>query len=221
MNLDQFYSEFNLAYNNLASNQAAGLTPYEISVYLTKAQNTLVDSIYEQFENSEEARRKLAVLVVTLKLSQLTINSNNFIYPEYTVAFNTPADLRYIVNEQLKMSDKAGRCVRDKYIDVVPVSHDEVDRMINNPFKFNNRKAFRLDTSLNDSVYIEILTKDTNVSYYQIRYIKNPKPIILEDLVGTDEIDGMTTAQDCLLPESLHRQIIEIAAKMAYQDYKI
>lgn len=221
MTLNDFLNEFNLVYNNLASNQAAGLTPYEISVYLTKGQNALVDSLYENFETSEEVRRKLAVLVTTKKLDKnTTLNSTDFIYPNNTIAFNLPNDIRYIVNEKFKMSVNAKRCIRNKYIDITPVSHDEIDRLIKNPFRFNNIRAFRLDASKDNTSHIEIITKDTHVEHYQIRYIKNPTPIILED-ISPDEIDGYHTAKECILPESLHRQIVEIAAKMAYQDYKI
>ena len=221
MNLDEFYNEFNLAYNNLASNQAAGLNFYEISVYLTKAEYALIDALYKEFETSEEARRKLANIVVTQQLGKITNLSNaDFIFPDNTVAFNLPSNLRYIVNEKLKMSDKADRCIRGKLIDVTPASHDEVDRLIRNPFRFNNTKAFRLDTSKDNNPYVEIITKDKNVAYYQIRYIKTPPPIVLEDL-GADSVEGVSTRSECVLQESLHRQIVEIAAKMAYQDYKV
>lgn len=224
MNSSEFYNEFNLEYNNISSNQAPGLTPSEISSYLTNAQYALIDLLYKEFENSEEVRRKLANIVVTKQLGKLNnINSSNFIYPEYTVAFSIPDKLRYIVHEKLKMSDKAERCIRDKFIAVTPTSHDEIDRLIKNPFRFNNNRAFRLDTSLNndnsDREYIEIITKDKNVAYYQIRYIKTPPPIILED-ISPDTIDGVSSESLCILHESLHRQIVEIAAKMAYQDYK-
>ena len=231
MSLDDFYNEFNLVYNNLASNQAAGLTPYEISVYLTKGQNLLVDETYKNFETSEEARRKLSILVITLQLGKISnLNSTDFIFPEYTVAFYQPKNLRYIINEKLKMGTNAARCIRNRFINITPVSHDEIDRLIENPYKFNYNRAFRLDTSNskvnpidttnNINSYIEIITKDTSVAFYQIRYIKNPTPIILEDLVGTDEIDGYTTAMNTVLPEAVHRQIVEIAAKLAYADYK-
>lgn len=222
MNSNEFYNEFNLVYNNIASNQAAGLSIYEICVYLTKGQYALIDSLYENFENSEEIRRKLSNIVVTQQLGKITnLTSSDFIYPEYTVAFNTPDKLRYIINEKLKMSEDADRCIRNKYIDVTPVSHDEVDRLIKNPFRFNNKRAFRLDASKNNTQHIEILTKDKNVAHYQIRYIKTPPPIILEDLTGLDSIEGEQSKSDCILQESLHRQIVEIAAKMAYQDYKV
>ena len=221
MNLNEFYNEFNLAYNNLSSNQAAGLNFYEISVYLTKAEYALVDALYKEFETSEEARRKLANIVVTQQLGKLTnLNSTDFIFPDNTVAFNLPSDLRYIINEKLKMSDTADRCIRGRLIDVTPASHDEVDRLIRNPFRFNNTRVFRLDTSKSNNPYVEIITKDKNVAYYQIRYIKTPPPIVLEDL-GTDSVEGVSTQSDCILQDSLHRQIVEIAAKMAYQDYKV
>ena len=221
MNLDEFYNEFNLAYNNLSSNQAAGLNFYEISVYLTKGEYALVDALYKEFETSEEARRKLANIVVTQQLGKITnLSSTDFIFPDNTVAFNLPLNLRYIVNEKLKMSDKADRCIRGKLIDVTPASHDEVDRLIRNPFRFSNTRAFRLDTSKDNNPYVEIITKDKNVAYYQIRYIKTPPPIVLEDL-GTDSVEGVSTRSECILHGSLHRQIVEIAAKMAYQDYKV
>ena len=222
MDLDGFKNEFNLVYNNLASNQAAGLTSFEISVYLTKSQDALVDTLYQQFETSERVRRLLSNIVVTVEMGKLnSVSESDMLYPEYTVPFAIPTSmmLKYIVDERVKMSDSAEPCIRDKYISVKPVSHDEVDRLIENPFKFNSRKAFRLDTS-KDTPYIEILSKDKHIASYKVRYIKKPTPIIIEDLINDENIDGYQTAMNCILDESLHRQIVEIAAKMAYQDYK-
>ena len=120
MNIDEFYNEFNLVYNNISSNQAPGLDKYEISVYLTKAQATLVDALYAEFEKSEEARRKLANLVETKKLSKISISIDNNIYPDYTTNYAFPNDVRYIVNEQVKMNSSADECIAGKYIKVQP-----------------------------------------------------------------------------------------------------
>ena len=72
MTLQEFNTNFDLLYNNIASNQAPGLDEYEKSVFLTKAQEELVISLYdgrnssgESFENTEEARRSLSSLVKT------------------------------------------------------------------------------------------------------------------------------------------------------------
>ena len=223
MNYNEFYNEFNLAYNNLASNQAAGLDRYEISVYLTKAQEALVDALYGEFEKSEEARRKLADLIETKKLSKLpktTIPVDNNIYPDYTTNYAFPNDVRYIINEQVKMNSSANECIAGKYIKVQPCLHDEIDTIINNPYRFNIRRALRLDTAYNETPYIEILSKDTNIDYYQIRYVKQPNPIILETLTGDDYINGQQAMSLGSLPDITHRQIVEIAAKLAYNDYK-
>lgn len=232
MTLNEFYSEFNLVYNNLASNQAPGLDKYEISVYLTKSQEAIVDALYAEFETSEEARRKLANLVKTAKLKPITVSNDEIIYPEYTVTYDLNHDIndavinvRYIVNEQLKMSMQADVCIRGKHIDVKPCTHDEVDSYIKNPFRFNNRRALRLDTSFRNNTtpqYIEVIVKDySNIDYYQIRYIENPAPIILENMTDTnDYINGIQTQSEASLPSTIHRQIVETAAKLAYNDYK-
>ena len=228
MNATEFKTEFNLAYNNLASNQAPGLDDVEISIYLTKAQNILVDALYGEFEKSEEARRKLANLIVTARCSTTSVAIANILYPEYTTTYSLPSDIRYIINEQVKMSSNASTCIKSKFLKVQPVLHDELDTIIDNPFKFNIRRALRLDTSNAGTPYVEILTKDKeHIEYYQIRYVKTPSPIfIYNNTQYSDTIDGQeapTTLVDyepASLPETTHRQIVEIAAKLAYADYK-
>jgi hypothetical protein len=124
------------------------------------------------------------------------------------------------------MNDKANVCVKNEIIDVQPVLHDELDDIIKNPYRFNYHRALRLDTSNG----IEILTKDKQVDYYKIRYIKNPEPVILIlDETGTedseiDEVDGIpfkyaNRRTSSLAPE-LHDRLAEVAAKLAYADYK-
>lgn len=220
MNEKEFYSEFNLVYNNLSSNQAPGLDKYEVSVYLTKAQEIVTDSIYAEFEKSEAARRKLAKIVVTAKLNPVQIPEANIIFPEYTTTFKFLTDVRYIINEQVKMSKNAEGCIKEKMIKIQPVLHDEVNDIIDNPYRFNDHRALRLDTSYNNDNYIEILTKVKPIDYYQIRYVKNPEPIILENLTGNDSINGQQAINLGSLPKETHRQIVEIAAKLAYADYK-
>jgi len=228
MDYKEFKTEFNLVYNNLASNQAPGLDEVEISIYLTKAQMLLTDALYAEFEQSEEARRKLAKLVKTVKPSKVTVPTSDIVRPEYTTTYSTLSDVRYIINEQVMMSSSADRCIKGKFIKVQPVSHDELNTILENPYRFNIRRALRLDTGFNDTNYIEILTKDKNIDYYQIRYIKNPKPIFVYSSSDYDDtIEGFTPPATLTvgtdlgsLPKETHRQIIEMAAKLAYQDYK-
>lgn len=59
---------FNLLYNNIASDKAPGLEPYEISRFLTDAQNAVVVALYRgtlgaAFESNEEVTAYLDTLV--------------------------------------------------------------------------------------------------------------------------------------------------------------
>lgn len=233
MTVQELYYEFNLAYNNLSSNMAPGLDPYEISIYLTKAQNMIVDALYGEFEKSEEARKKLSNLVKTKKILPINANSGAFtdedirLYIDYSVVFPIEDNIRYVVNEKVKMNNNADRCIRNKFVNIIPVSHDEVDKLINNPFRFNMTRGFRMDVSLSDSRHVELLLKDTNVEYYQIRYIKTPHPVILEGISNPDndlKIDNIlandSNASNGELIETLHRQLIDTAAALAANDYR-
>ena len=46
MTPEEFSNQFDLQFNNVASNQAPGLTEYEKSVFLTKAQNEIVKNYF-------------------------------------------------------------------------------------------------------------------------------------------------------------------------------
>lgn len=222
MDVNELYEEFNLSYNNLGSNKAPGLDKYEISVYLTKSQDIIEDNLYNEFEHSEEARKKLSNMLMTVDLTVSNIVNNYKLFQD-TSMFELPEDLKYIINEKIKMGNNADKCIRNKFVDVQPCSHDEVDRIIRNPFRYNRNRALRLDTSVNGVKFSEIVSKDNNIDFYRIRYIKKCKPIILEDLttIGNNlSINGETAVSQASLEESLHRQIVELAAKMAYNDYK-
>ena len=46
MTAAEFSQEFDILYNNIASNQAPGLTEYEKSVFLTKAQDEIIKNYF-------------------------------------------------------------------------------------------------------------------------------------------------------------------------------
>ena len=55
---------------------------------------------------------------------------------------------------------------------------------------------------------------------YQIRYVKRPKPIILENLSDSDlSIDGIDTITECELPTELHQEILQRAVELAKAAY--
>lgn len=195
---------------------------YEKSLYLTKAQEELVISLYngknpygDSFESTEEMRRYLAPLVTEDTLSPIQGNSGVIGINSNSKFFTLPENLLFITYEDVTVSD--GKCGEGSKLDVYPITQDEYHKIKRNPFRgANDRRALRLD--LSDGV-IEVVSK-YNVTDYYIRYLRKPDPIILEDL---DEltIDGESAPSECELHESLHRRILERAVAEALQSKAI
>lgn len=216
----QMYDDFQMVFNNLESNAAPGLTIFEISMYLTKAYFTFVTSLYNEYEKNELSRKALIELVTDLHINP-TSGFNNQKICDNSVFFKLPDDVLYVVYEAIKYKHNTeDKCMSDKTTPVIPVTHDEFHNIYNNPFRFNNKNAIRLDLNISNGRYAEIVAKDSHINYYHLRYVRKPKPIILEDLTGDDRIEGLQEETECELNTMYYKEIVNIAAKMAYSDYK-
>lgn len=197
---------------------------YEKSVFLTKAQEDEVLSLYtgrnaigNGFEATEELRRYLANLLCEATIEPISSEkkpkgmdskqSYFFLLPNGT---NTPA-VWFITYEYVSIAEDY--CGANS-IDVVPVRQDEYNRLRKNPFRgVNNRRALRLDMSDN---IIEIVCKFPVTGYY-VRYLRKPKPIILINLGEDQSIQGISEATPSEVHEALHQMILERAVLLALQ----
>lgn len=193
---------------------------YEKSVFLTKAQEELVLSLYtgrnsygDSYDETEELKRYLANLVLDASLSPIVSSSGHPVGVESNSKFFTlPENLWFIVYEAVTLSD--AKCENNNTMEVVPVRHDEYNRLRKNPFRgANDRRALRLD--LSEGV-IEIVSKFTVSSYY-LRYLRKPQPIVLEKMPEGVTVEGVGTASSCELHSALHEKILELAVTMALQ----
>lgn len=67
---------------------------------------------------------------------------------------------------------------------------------------------------------IELIGKVDKKSFtYTVRYIRRPRPIILDDLGGDLSIRGVSTKSTCELDESLHQEILQRAVELAKASY--
>jgi len=224
MNVNEFNNEFDLLYDN-ANSSAPGLDMYEKSVYLTKAQLELFKSKYGKanpsygsFEGSEKRRTDLANLI-TNYVSTKPESLGNKGVTSSSVFFAIPSDFCYAIQESATLD--IPNCAPST-ANVLPKTHDEVNTQLNNPFKKPNAKvAWRLDYFDQDSNerVIEIVSNFT-VLKYQTRYLRYPKPIILEDLNGGLSIEGEATSRTSELDESIHGEILDRAVELATRDYK-
>lgn len=231
MNASEIKEEFNLRYNN-ASEGAPGLDTFEISSYLTIAQEQYVKINYDAtkdpntaFELKEKSRRVLNELVKDEKISSSISSERGLV--DQSSFYELSNDAMYIVLETATLSSTMAS-INGKVVQVLPVTHDEFIIAYRNPFrKPNSNKAWRLDISKeNSKTTVEIVSKEV-ISTYNVRYIAYPKPIIIGDLQTSDDvaglglsIDGKTAVATCELAPIAHRDIINIAVENAVLDYK-
>jgi hypothetical protein len=230
MTLTEFKNEFNIHYNAIASQSAPGLDDYEISVFLTKAQEELIKNYYnpdgnkykEGFESSEKRRVDLKELVKS-DTSTTIITSFDGLSSD-SKFFVIPNDVFLLIYETAILD--TGDCNNGKQVNVVAKTHDEFNVQYDNPFKNpDSSTVWRLNISkLGNDKVVELICP-FDITSYKFRYIKFPKPIILSDLNTTFpseglSIDGITTQTECELDPGVHKEILDRAVELALRDYK-
>ena len=215
MTTEEFSNEFDVLLENYSSN--IKLNEYEKSVFLTKAQEEAVISLYngknptkDSFERTEEIRRYLSSLVKTYETEDKEEYSTGL--SDYSAFFKLPDDLWFITYESVNLSKEELGCMDNKDITVIPITQDEYHRIKRNPFRgTNKRRALRLDLS---NKVVEIISK-YNVESYLVRYLSRPAPIILTDLTDNLSINDISVKTECELNPVIHRAILERAVKLA------
>lgn len=229
MTVEELNNEFDIHYNSIAGQSSPNLDLYEKSIFFTKAQLELVKDYYDPqsnrkqkgFEASEKRRTDLKELIKNYK-SLIYFSDNNAI-DSNSKFFNIPNDVFIITNEKGIIKDTG--CFEGKSLNIKPMTQDEYNIQIDNPFKKPNEKvAWRLDFSkINNNKVVEIVTPYK--IEYNLRYIKYPKPIILGDLdilfpSENLSIDGQTSPSTCELDIEIHKEIVDRAVELALRDYK-
>lgn len=193
--------------NNLAFDE------YEKSIFLTKAQEQIVLELYQELEQSEEVRKYLSNLIKTANFAPIgeqdesLINSN---FKSYKVELRDT--ILFMIYEQCTLSDE-NNCINGRIVSVVPTIHDDLDKVLKNPFKSpNSRKVIRLDFDNK----IELISK-YNISNYKVRYLKKPNPIILVKLEDNLSIDNSAEVSSGETNPILHERIVQRAVQLAVQ----
>lgn len=229
MQTSEFFERFNVLYNNIMSNAAAGLDAYEVSEYLTKAQLEIVKSHFskrgnkylEGIDDSTKRQKDFEKLIRTA--SMYSSSSSIPKIDNRGIPFEVPTDVLFVLNEKFQYS-KSGNVF---YKVIVPLSYEEYDRLMSKPFGGPLRnQAWRLINNSGTKLYYEIIinirTSEISQPIYYIRYVKKPNPIIVDDLSSLGDnltIDGKSTVTECELDESLHEEILQRAVELAKASY--
>ena len=220
MNVQEFSNSFDtllqpyITKDNFGEQNNLAFDEYEKSIFLTKAQEQIVLELYQELEQSEEVRKYLSNLTKTDNYAPVgeqdeTLINNNF--KSYKVEISN--DILFMIYEQCTLSDE-NNCINNKIVSVVPTIHDDLDKVLKNPFKSpNSRKVIRLDFDNK----IELISK-YNITNYKVRYLKKPNPIILVALEGNLSINnGDTKVSNGETNPILHERIVQRAVQLAVQ----
>jgi hypothetical protein len=145
----------------------------------------------------------------------------------YTDITGTPTGFSWGTVFSLPL-DGIFRVLNEKVIDsdgntltVIPISNKDFDTSQSKPYHYPRRRtAFRLGVLDSTSPSIEVFGRpNTIVDSYHLRYVRKPKPIIVDDLDVADSIDGYYNSRTSELDIALHRDILKVATTLAEQYY--
>lgn len=223
MTTEEFSNEFDTLLNSYSVINKFGKNTfmsiecdeYEKSVFLTKAQEDIIISIYngknqfnDTFEKTEEIRRYLSNLIKTFSTSEQAESKKGL--SNSSVFYKLPEDVWFITYESVNLSGDS--LCEDTIALVTPITQDDYYKVNNNPFRWpNERRVLRLD---NEDRIVELISKYT-IDSYLIRYITKPDPIILTDLPDNLSINGISIKTECKLTPAIHRAILERAIQLA------
>ena len=236
MNLSEMSVAFDVAYNNINSNQAMGLNEYEKSVFLTKAQDEIVKNYFnanssgnivkEGFDDNQKRQIDFSMLMRSYQSGPTAITGGIKFDPRSNT-YKLPSDIFLVINESLLLqSGGVTKGIRQ----IIPLQYSEYTRLMSKPFKEPVRyQAWRLLTNADNGTGVaEIITttEDKSQGYtevYDLRYIKRPNPIILVDLTNTFGEDlyihEQQAASPCELDPIIHEEIVQRAVELAVASY--
>jgi hypothetical protein len=188
-----------------------GLTDLEIASILTESEFHFVENLLPIKDFTESIRRQLSTLYKPLTLVRANDVSNDqdgtYSLGEY---WNIPEDIFHILSEQVKItSNKA--CLNETFIGVKPITYDEYNSNIKNPFKNPDKNTIWKLESKNNTVELIKFVDVTEITHYKLVYIKKPIGIIpFTEVVSGG--DGTTNSLvNSIMPDITHEKIVNIA----------
>ena len=227
MTLQEFNTNFDLLYNNIASNQAPGLDEYEKSVFLTNAQLELVKNYFNPKGNKyqegfdQSPKRQLDFSTITdLKVYNITDALSNVTkFNDDSIVFPYNDNFLFIIQELATVIDSVTGT--NKNVNIRSITNVEYMMAMNKPYKYPfKHEGWRIIHNTGDRKLELLLSYGDRFKSYKIRYIKRPTPIILTDLSSLGlTIDGISTPTDCILDDAMHAEIVQRAVELAKMSY--
>lgn len=216
------------------------LDEYEKSVLLTQAQDIIVKSYFDGtlnqqgqgFDDSTRRQVDFSSLITVESKEKTVLNEedNKGCFDKRGIFFDLPDKALFILNERFihTIAERDKPTIVNEYV-VVPISYKEYDREMSKayaqPLKKQVWRLFQNQATGYD-VKSEIIP-NVNLGFenstaskvqrleYRIRFVRRPKPIILENLPDGLKIDEESNEMGCELNPIIHVDILNKAVELA------
>lgn len=231
MTLEEFDIEFDILYNNMASNVAPPINSFEKSILLTRAQEEIVLAYIRPQTNiqkigidADALRRAELGFLITKKTETIASTAAS----PYTHIYTNPETMISILSEVLVFtkteSQKETITIKKA---VLPLSAEETTRLFSKVYAMPpKRQVWKLEnsdsTNKKTGVFMFDIPTGTTLSRLEITYIRYPNPIIIATTdAGSLKIRGKQATVDsvCELPTFMHPLIVQRAVELAKQAY--
>lgn len=245
MTYKEFSQNFDVLYTNSTSGLAPGLTEYEKSIFLTKAQNEIVKNHFNANSNDKKEgfgdtpKRDIDFSCITnlyRYIGSFDKIGNNIIKDTATFAVNKsivvelPSDIIAIINEDIYLHPSEISHTTDLlHFAVIPIKPEVYNVLMAKPWQGpKKRQVWRMlhktdlasqcaELIVSYPLYKKLAADfGMDIQYtYTARYICLPPPIITVDLGTGFSIQEETKAATSILPEELHEEIVQRAVEIA------
>lgn len=224
MNANEMKYAFLLRYDKIDSLSSPGFDDREVADFLNQAQDRKFLRKYipegnkyiQGFEMSEKRRRDLTELVTTVTLTSTNNSSSQTGAHNNGTLIDLPDDFLYAIEEHITFSGST------EPIPVMPIEHDYYIANIRNPYKRPYKNlVWRMNIARNthgtgeetggnapSAKRIELITDGTTYDSYFIRYLKEPRRIVVDEVTPANQVS-------CQLDDSIHNEIVDEAVRIA------
>lgn len=227
MNAREMHYDFKQKLNKIDSLKYRNLLVPEIDWKLTEAQEVFVKMYQEPrlataigFETSQRTIQDIQTIVVSQNLSNGScIKPTVYDIGKYLVPL--PADYWFHIKSTVIASK--GACTL-KPMATVKRQHDDLHEL--SPFDRSSFLWRECNLEFNEDGIVIFTNEDFIPDWFCLSYIRYPKPITnAQDFQGGQyrNLQGVlvTGSQDCELPASVHREVVDIAVLIATGDLQI
>jgi hypothetical protein len=193
---------------------------YEKSIYLTRAQNAMYKEMCNVFEETEIIDTYMHPFLKEFVTEPVIEKVNKIGLLNNTINIVVPSDIYMVVWEKALLSSSDLK-YNNKEVRVVKTRIAEVPYKVENPFrKPDQHEILRVITGNRDTRYLYelLLPENTGLLQYSCKYLKDIRPIILEELPDGLVIEGETGPLNTEFIDEVLEKLIDIAVMSILQD---